>query len=131
MPTFRRLSVAAALQSLRPSATRKGKKRVVIAHVGRLQGANVAPACFAGIDQGAASPGETRLAQSLGEQVGHQPRVAPVAVGEGMHRHQAVVEAHCNFVRRKAGVLNLIARVIEYSLLVVRPHLLIYCSIYC
>ena len=99
------------------SASGKGEQRGVVPGVGRLQGGDISlpHRCGineAGIDEAAATPGETKLPQSLDDQIGHQAGVAAVTVRKKMDGDHAMMKAHRNFVGRKGGVLDLVLNVV-------------------
>lgn len=58
------------------------------------------------IDQIAAAPCEGFLVQENKNNVGDQPGVATVTVGEWMNRRKSVMEPHADFIRRKSAMLD-------------------------
>ena len=59
------------------------------------------------------TPSEARQAELDGEQVGGQPRVASIAVGERMNRDQPMVEAHGDLGGSEGLVANPVAHIVE------------------
>ena len=59
------------------------------------------------IDQIAAPPCEGLLVQEMDKNnVGHQPGMATVTVGEWMNCRKFVMEPHADFIRRKSAMLD-------------------------
>ncbi len=75
--------------------------------VGGTKCVDVLLAALPGIDQITAPPGEARLLQQMNQQnVGHQPGMTAITVGEGMDCREAVMEADGNLVERIAAMLQ-------------------------
>lgn len=95
------------------SASGEGKQGGVVAGVGGLQCGDIGFSRGTGIDQVAAAPGEARLPKTLNQQIGHQARVAAVAIRKGMDGDQTVMETHGDFIGWLAGVFDLVVSVVQ------------------
>ena len=80
--------------SSRTLGAREGEKRLQVMPVGGLKGFDVVPAKVSGAHQIGATPGENRPALPLSQHIRHQTRVPPIAVGEGVNHHQAMMKAN-------------------------------------
>lgn len=88
-------------------------KQAVIVQIGCAQSLDVAHTDFIGCDQVSAPPGERRKSLLSQQAVGHQARVATVAIGEWVQRNQLVMKTDSNLFAREYMVFQPISRVVE------------------
>jgi hypothetical protein len=66
--------------------------------VGGAQSLDISRPQFSDTCEASAAPGERLAAEPLDQQVRHEPRMAPVAIGKGMDGGQPVVQPDGDFV---------------------------------
>ena len=81
--------------------------------IGGPQGSQVGLPCRARLIEAVAAPGEGRDAELATDQIGGEAGMAPIAIGEGMDQHQAMVIARGQLVRRVGLVGQPIIHVIQ------------------
>lgn len=83
--------------------------------IGGLKGFDVALTKVSGAHQIGAAPGENRPVLSLGQYVRHQAGVPPIAIGEGVNHHQAVMKANRKFIGSIGSVFQPVACIAEQT----------------
>jgi len=101
--------------SSRTLGAREGEKRLQVMPVGGLKGFDVVPAKVSGAHQIGATPGENRPALPLSQHIRHQTRVPPIAVGEGVNHHQAMMKANRKVIGSVRSVFQPIACIAEQA----------------
>lgn len=97
------------------SGAREVKKPLKVIPIGGLKGLDVALAKVSGAPQIGAAPGENRPALPLDQYVRHQTCMAPIAIGEGVNHHQAVMKANGKFIGGIGFVFQPIACISEQA----------------
>lgn len=81
--------------------------------VRRPQSLDIRRAQITGIGKPAAARTEQLAAEPLDQEIGHQPRMPPVAARKPLDSDQPVMKSHGDFIRRIGFVLGSIAHIVE------------------
>ena len=98
-----------------PSGVGELDKCSDVMRVGHTQSGYVMRPHLAGRGKIRAAPGKRTAAKAGNQQVGHEPRMAAIAVWEGVNGHQTVVKADCKFIGSEYGLLHPQMAVIEQA----------------